>query len=182
MRDHYQTAGSGYLSRQFSIGGGHESLSLRAFSGPEPVQLHAGPDPEISGPLLDRIDICVEAAPVSYDEIRVNKGGESSASIRSRVERARKLQARRFRGRGIRCNAEMTGAMIRRFCVLDTESERLLEEVYQKKGMSARTYDRILKVARTIADLENEERIRCAHLYEALSFVSAKEQFWGRQE
>ena len=89
---------------------------------------------------------------------------------------------RRFRGLGIRCNAEMTGAMIRRFCVLDTESERLLEEVYQKKGMSARTYDRILKVARTIADLENEERIRCAHLYEALSFVSAKEQFWGRQE
>ena len=158
---------------------GHFPDRSRCSCTPAQIRKYLG---RISGPLLDRIDICVEAAPVSYDEIRVNKGGESSASIRSRVERARKLQARRFRGLGIRCNAEMTGAMIRRFCVLDTESERLLEEVYQKKGMSARTYDRILKVARTIADLENEERIRCAHLYEALSFVSAKEQFWGRQE
>jgi magnesium chelatase family protein len=124
----------------------------------------------ISGPLLDRIDLQVEVAALTPDEIALTEPAESSASIRERVESAREVQRERFRRAAIRCNAEMAPRHMRRFCELDAASRRLLLNAIERLSLSARAYDRILKVARTIADLESTEWIESAHIAEAVQY------------
>ena len=121
---------------------------------------------KISGPLLDRIDLQVEVGALTTDEISSLKQGESSESIRARVESARGIQRERLNA----CNAEMTPRHMRRFCELDAPSKRLLISAIDRLGLSARAHDRILKVARTIADLAGVERIDSAHVAEAVQY------------
>lgn len=136
----------------------------------------------ISGPLLDRIDIQCDIRAVSYSQMRDAQPGESSAAIRERVIRARKIQTERFRSqayRGIHCNAQMTSSLMRQYCPLDQQAEKLLETFMNKLGFSARAHDRILKVARTIADLEGSENIQASHLLEALNYRSLDRNTYG---
>lgn len=124
----------------------------------------------ISGPLLDRIDVQVEVPAVSYDAIVASHRGESSATIRERVQRARDVQHARFAGLPIHANAQMQPAQLREHCALDDAGHTLLGRVVDTMGMSARAVDRILKVSRTIADLDGDEAIRTAHLAEAIQY------------
>ena len=126
----------------------------------------------LSGPLLDRIDIHIEVPAVKYRDLADRAEGESSAAIARRVERAREIQLARFRGTKVHCNAHMTPRQIRKFCEPDAGGHRLLEVVTEKLGFSARAYTRILKVARTIADLEGTESIREQHIAEAIQYRS----------
>ncbi|MCF3652030.1 YifB family Mg chelatase-like AAA ATPase [Synoicihabitans lomoniglobus] len=126
----------------------------------------------VSGPLLDRIDLHVEAPAVSVSELRNAAPGESSATIRARVAAARTRQQTRFAGTKITCNARMTHAQVRRVCAIDRELGDLLERAMNQLSLSARAYDRILKVARTIADLADAERIAAPHLLEAIQYRS----------
>jgi magnesium chelatase family protein len=126
----------------------------------------------ISGPLLDRIDIHVEAPALSLTELRSEKPGEPSAPIRERVQAARARQLRRFAGSRITSNARMTHAQIRKHCAIDASLGDLLQQAMEQLHLSARAYDRILKVARTIADLGGSERIEQPHLLEAIQYRS----------
>jgi len=127
----------------------------------------------ISGPLLDRIDIHIEVPTVKYSELSSDRVGESSEAIRSRVERARQVQLRRFKDKKhIFCNARMESRDIRQYCKIDHQGEELLKMAITKLGLSARAYDRILKVARTIADLENSQDIKPQHISEAIQYRS----------
>ena len=134
----------------------------------------------ISGPLMDRIDIHIEVVPVSISEMTSDVCGESSAQIRERVIRARDIQRRRFEGLDIHCNAMMNSAMLRRFAPLDKASSQLLEMAMTRLNLSARAYDRIIKVARTIADLEAKESIESSHIAEAIGYRSLDRENWGR--
>ncbi len=125
---------------------------------------------KVSGPLLDRIDLQVEVRALTSDEITGTEAAESSASIRDRVEAARAIQRERFRRAKIQCNAEMSSRLMRRFCELDPPSKSLLVSAIERLTLSARAHDRILKVARTVADLAGEERIEAAHLAEAVQY------------
>jgi len=125
---------------------------------------------KISGPLLDRIDLQVEVAALTSDEITTITPGEPSSAIRERVEAARAIQRERFRRASIQSNAEMTSRHMRRFCELDVSSRRLLVSAVERLGLSARAHDRILKVARTIADLGACEQIESAHVAEAVQY------------
>jgi magnesium chelatase family protein len=125
---------------------------------------------KISGPLLDRIDLQVEVAALNTDEITSTETSESSASIRERVEVARQIQRDRFHRATILCNAEMTTRHMRRHCELDPASRRLLVTAIERLGLSARAHDRILKVARTIADLASEEKLDASHVSEAVQY------------
>lgn len=136
---------------------------------------------KISRPLLDRIDICAEAAPVSYQEVRGEQDNESSEDIRKRVEAAWQLQKDRFRGTDLCFNSEMGSKEIRRYCKLEKEEDRFLQEIYQKLGLSARGCQRILKVSRTIADLDGKEQIGRNHLGEAAGYRGLEEKYWGRE-
>ena len=124
----------------------------------------------VSGPLLDRIDLHVEVPPVRAPDLRAGAEAEPSAAIRKRVAAARQLQTQRFARARITCNAHMTGRRIRRHCPLDGEGERLLEQAVTRLGLSARAYDRVLKVARTIADLEDAAAVALPHLAEAIQY------------
>jgi magnesium chelatase family protein len=125
----------------------------------------------ISGPLLDRIDLQIEVQPVNFDEMSSKAPGESSAAIRERVVAARALQSKRFANYPhIHCNAQMTPRMIHKFAEPDAEGLERLKDAITRMNMSARAYDRILKVARTIADLDNSESIKAAHIQEAISY------------
>lgn len=134
----------------------------------------------ISGPLMDRIDIHIEVVPVSISEMTSDVCGESSAQIRERVVRAREIQRHRFEGLDIHCNAMMNSAMLRRFAPLDKASSQLLEMAMTRLNLSARAYDRIIKVARTIADLEAKESIESNHIAEAIGYRSLDRENWGR--
>ena len=136
---------------------------------------------KVSRPLLDRIDICVEASGMSYLEISGKQENEDSASIRKRVESARQMQKRRFEGLGIRCNSEMSGNMVRKFCIINNEESRFMEAVFREMQFSARMYDKILKVARTAADLAGREMIAHVDLCEAISYVRVREKYWGNR-
>jgi len=125
---------------------------------------------KISGPLLDRIDIQIEVPAVKYKELSQQFASEDSAAIRTRVNRARQSQLGRFTGRTLFCNAQMTSRDIRKFCQPEAAGEKLLESAMARLGLSARAYTRILKVARTIADLAGEERVSGAHLAEAIQY------------
>lgn len=124
----------------------------------------------LSGPLLDRIDICITVPRVRFEELAGEPAGESSAAVRQRVEGARAVQRERFRGTPVTCNAAMTGAQVRRFCGLTREAQRMLQAAFRQMALSARAYDRVLKVARTIADLEGAAAIGTAHIAEALQY------------
>lgn len=126
----------------------------------------------ISGPLMDRIDIHIEVPAVKYREMAEQSEGESSAVIAKRVEAARSIQLERFKGTKVHCNAQMNPRQIRKFCEPDAAGHRLLEMVTERLGFSARAYTRILKVARTIADLEGIESIKEQHLAEAIQYRS----------
>ena len=126
----------------------------------------------ISGPLLDRIDMHVEVPSVAYDAMRRRTKPEPSAAIRQRVNAAREVQKTRFAGTGVSCNAYMTPAMIGQFCQLDEAGERLMQSAFDRMGLTGRSHDRILRMARTIADLEGSESILPAHLAEAIQYRS----------
>lgn len=131
----------------------------------------------ISGPLLDRIDIQVEVPAVRYRELAAPRPCESSDSIRQRIDRARAIQLERFRGRRMYCNAQMTARDLARHCRPEAAAEKLLETAMTKLGLSARAYTRILKVARTIADLDRQETIGAAHVAEAIQYRSLDRAF-----
>ena len=133
---------------------------------------------KVSGPLLDRLDIHIEVPQVEFDKLSDEAPGESSASIRKRVNAARKIQQERLQGTGITCNAKMTASQTRHYCPIDDAGKRLLERSFDQLGLSARAYDKILRVARTIADLEGSEAITTAHLAEAVQYRALDRKFW----
>lgn len=124
----------------------------------------------ISGPLLDRIDLHVEARPVEYAALAAASGGEPSANIRTRVAAVRELQMQRYKGLGFTCNAQLPSGLLRRYCPLAPAAEKLLRSAFERMGYSARAYDRILRVSRTIADMNGAEQIGPAELMEALQY------------
>ncbi len=124
----------------------------------------------ISGPLLDRMDLHVQVPSVEFDAMRRRESPEPSAVIRQRVNAARERQSRRYAGTEVSCNAQMTPSMVGLYCQLDDRGERLLRAAFDRMGLTARSHDRILRVARTIADLEGEENISAAHLAEAIQY------------
>jgi magnesium chelatase family protein len=140
------------------------------------IQRYVG---KISGPLMDRIDIHIDVPAVKFNELRGNgvPQGESSDVIRNRVLRARDIQLARFAGEGF-SNSSMTTKQIRTYCELDQESEDLLEKAMLRQGLSARAHDRILKVSRTIADLEGSENILSTHISEAINYRSLDRNYW----
>ena len=140
------------------------------------IQRYVG---KISGPLMDRIDIHIDVPAVKFDELR-GRGvpqGESSAVVRERVIAARRIQLERFDGKAF-SNSAMSPKQIREFCALDRECEDLLEKAMHRQGLSARAHDRILKVSRTIADLEGSDRIMPTHISEAINYRSLDRNYW----
>jgi len=134
---------------------------------------------KISGPLLDRIDIHIEVTPVPFEKLSDERKSESSVEIRKRVVKARRLQTERFKDlENIHYNAQMSTKQIREYCALDDGSKALLKTAMERLNLSARAYDRILKVARTIADLEGNENIKGAHISEAIQYRSLDRDGW----
>ena len=133
----------------------------------------------ISGPMLDRLDLHVEVPPVDYKYLSGDMKEESSAVIRERVNKARKIQTERYKGTGITCNARLTPALLKKYCVMTEEAEKYLGLSFDRLGMSARAYDRILKVARTVADLAGSEIIEKEHIFTAISFRSLDRKYWN---
>ncbi|MBQ5853784.1 MAG: YifB family Mg chelatase-like AAA ATPase [Rikenellaceae bacterium] len=135
----------------------------------------------ISGPLMDRIDLHIEVTPVALEELSSDRVEESSATIRERVIRAREIQTARFEGiEGVHTNAMMNSRMVREYCPLDSAARTLLERAMERLKLSARAYDRIIKVARTIADLAGEAQIAPSHIAEAITYRSLDRESWGR--
>lgn len=132
---------------------------------------------KISGPLLDRIDIHIEVEPVDYDKLSSKEPEETSAEIRKRVNRAREIQRKRFEGTGITCNAKMTPEMTKRCCVLTDDASELLRLSFERLGLSARAYDKILRIARTIADLDESENIEMSHVAQAVQYRSLDRKY-----
>lgn len=135
----------------------------------------------VSQPLLDRIDICVEAQPVLYNELTSREKGESSASIRQRVTRTQKIQQERYRGTEFHFNSDLTMSAVKKYCALGKEEQNLMEETFEKLELTARAYGKILKVARTIADIDEKEQIQLEHLGEAICYRSLDKKFWTKQ-
>jgi magnesium chelatase family protein len=134
----------------------------------------------ISGPLLDRIDLHIEVPAVPFQELSGNADGTASAAMRAQVSRARLVQQRRFGADSARLNSRMTSRQLRRFCALDEEGKTLLKTAMEELGLSARAHDRILRMARTIADLEGSEGVRPAHVVEAIGYRSLDRKLWAR--
>lgn len=136
---------------------------------------------KISGPLMDRIDLHVETAPLSYEELSQKTNGENSAAVRERVVKARMIQVERFSDvQGVHSNAQMNAKMIQKYCQLDDECSSLLKNAMERLGLSARARDRILKVSRTIADLDGSKDINAEHLSEAIQYRSLDRDSWGK--
>ena len=133
---------------------------------------------KVSGPLLDRLDIHIEVPQVDFQKLSADEKGESSAEIKKRVNAARAIQNQRFKGSSVTCNAKMTPSMTREFCKLDDMSKKILETCFETMGLSARAYDKILRIARTIADLDASENIELAHITEAVQYRSLDRKFW----
>jgi magnesium chelatase family protein len=132
----------------------------------------------ISGPLLDRIDLHIQVPAVKYKELAQDEKAEESVVIRERVLVARRIQCKRLECFGMFCNAQMTPRIIRRFCKLDSESEKQMENAITRLGLSARAYDRILRVSRTIADLEASGNILARHVAEAIQYRTLDRVYW----
>lgn len=134
---------------------------------------------KISGPLLDRIDIHIEVEAVDYKKLDKDESGETSEEIRKRVNNARKIGMERYKEYGIYSNSELTPSLIQKYCKLGIEEKKILENAFEKLGFSARAYSRILKVARTIADLDNKENIELKHIAEAIKYRDLDRKYWG---
>ena len=132
----------------------------------------------VSGPLLDRIDIHIEVPPVEYDDLTAKSGEEKSEDIRHRVDAARAVQTERFQNSRTTCNAHIEPAVFDHVCAMDDKADRMLKTAFDKLGMTARAYDRVMKVARTIADLDQSEVIRAAHISEAIQYRSLDRKYW----
>lgn len=136
---------------------------------------------KVSGPLMDRIDLHIEVTPVPVTDLGSMSPAESSSEIRKRVMAARAIQTERFKGNpGVHCNAQMTSKLTRQHCVLTEECRKIMEQAMERLGLSARAYDRILRVSRTIADLDNSADIQPIHLQEAITYRSLDRDSWGR--
>ncbi len=135
---------------------------------------------KVSGPLLDRIDIHIEVPPVEYDDLSGYSDAEPSAKIKERVNKARQIQLERFEGTGVTCNARITADIFHKVCATDDKAEEILRRAFDKLGLSARAYDRVLKVARTIADLEGSEIIRADHVLEAVQYRALDKKYWSK--
>lgn len=134
----------------------------------------------LSGPLLDRIDIHIEVTPVGFSELTDRRPAESSAIVRERVVKARLIQLKRFEGmEGIYSNAQMNASLLRDVCRIDEAGQQLLKTAMERLGLSARAYDRILKVARTVADLDGSSAIESQHLAEAIQYRSLDRENWA---
>lgn len=133
---------------------------------------------KISGPLLDRIDIHIEVQPIDYDRLSGKEKGESSKSIRERVNRARAVQNKRFEDTDISCNAKMSPRATREYCILSEDAEKMLKNSFEAMGLSARAYDKILRIARTVADLDGSELIELPHIAEAIQYRSLDRKYW----
>jgi magnesium chelatase family protein len=135
---------------------------------------------KISGPLLDRIDLHVEVVPVPFRELTDKRLGEQSDSVRKRVISARQIQENRFKNaKGVYCNAQMTSKQVRNICILNETGLMLVKTAMEKLNLSARAFDKILKVSRTIADLDNSPDIRTEHLAEAINYRNLDRDTWG---
>ena len=135
---------------------------------------------KISGPLLDRIDLHIEVKPVEYKKISSEEKIETSEEIRQRVNEARKIQLKRYEGLNIYSNSELTPKLIEKFCRLDNNSKEILKLAFERLGLSGRAYGRILKVARSIADLDGKEQINETHITEAIQYRSLDRKYWKR--
>ena len=169
------------------------SFMLVAAMNPCPCGYHNHPEKEcvcapgvvqkylnrISGPLLDRIDIHIEVTPVAFSELSSERRSEDSAAVRQRVVQARAVQQARFRTERLHCNAQMSSQQLRAICRIDAAGQALLQKAMERLGLSARAYDRILKVARTIADLADSPDIRTEHLAEAIQYRSLDREGWA---
>ena len=133
---------------------------------------------KLSGPLMDRIDLQIEVDAITYDDLQTDFTEETSAAIKERVTRARKIQTERFKNSKIHNNSGMNSAMVKKYCKLDDKSEQTLRSAFEKLKLTARAHDRILKVARTIADLDGEENIKINHLIEAINYRSLDRKYW----
>ena len=133
---------------------------------------------KISGPLLDRIDIHIEVESVNYQKLESETPSESSNKIRERVNIARNIQIQRYKDYHIFSNSELTPKLISKYCKLSSKSKQILETAFNQLGLSARAYSRILKVARTIADLDNSPNIQTQHLTEAIQYRSLDRKYW----
>jgi len=145
-------------------------------SSPQEMQRYLS---KISGPLLDRIDIHIEVQPVPFEKLSEERKGESSKTVRDRVIKAREIQTERFKkDKNVHYNAQMNVKQINKYCVLNSQSMDLLKTAMDRLGLSARAYDRILKVSRTIADLEGVENINPGHISEAIQYRSLDREGW----
>lgn len=143
---------------------------------PQAINRYMG---KISGPLLDRIDICVEVTPVKYEKLDNEEKTETSKEIQERVNQARQIQMERYRNLGIYSNSELTPKLIEKHCKLDEPGKKILENAFNKLKLSARAYGRILKVARTIADLESCHNIEVKHIAEAIQYRALDRKYWS---
>ena len=133
---------------------------------------------KISGPLLDRIDIHIEVSQVKYDKLNCSIDSESSSNIKQRVNNARKIQLKRYEKYNIFSNSDLTPSMINEYCKLDKTSQSLMKNAFEKLGLSACAYGKVLKVARTIADLDQSPNIETKHLAEAIQYRSLDRKYW----
>ncbi|MBQ8210470.1 MAG: YifB family Mg chelatase-like AAA ATPase [Clostridia bacterium] len=136
---------------------------------------------KVSGPLLDRLDIHIEVPQVSFSELSDTEKSETSKQIKERVNTARRIQLKRFEGTDIKSNAHMTAEMTRKFCILTDGASQMLKNSFEKLGLSARAYDKVLRVARTIADLDGSENIDVKHIAEAIQYRSLDRKFWNNE-
>lgn len=134
---------------------------------------------KISGPLLDRIDIHIEVQAVDYKKLEKEENPETSEEIRKRINKARKIGRERYKEYGIYSNSELTPELIEKYCKLGKKEKEILKDAFEKLGFSARAYGRILKVARTIADLDESENIELKHIAEAIKYRDLDRKYWG---
>ena len=155
--------------------GFYGSLDKECTCSPQAISKYMG---KISGPLLDRIDIQIEVTPVKYQKLDSSEKIESSIEIKRRVDLARKIQQKRYEKDAIYTNSQLSPKLIEQYCKLNNESKKILELAFHRLGLSARAYGRILKVARTIADLEQKENIETEHIAEAIQYRSLDKKYW----
>lgn len=134
---------------------------------------------KISGPMLDRFDLQIEVPPIAYRDLNSTAPEETSAQIAARVNKARRLQEERYAGTGVTCNARLTPDRMQRYCTLTPEANQMLQAAFDRMGLSARAYDRIMKVSRTLADLEGAETIASSHVAQAIQFRSLDKKYWS---
>ena len=135
---------------------------------------------KISGPMLDRIDLHIEVKPVEYEKLAFNNKAETSKQIKQRIDEARKIQIERYKNLGILCNAELDSSLLDEYCKLDEKSHEIMEKAFEKFGLSVRAHDKILKIARTIADLDRSEKIQYKHIAEAIQYRSLDTRYFEK--